>query len=70
MVTTFMNPRYLHQSNIVNLSTLEQYQLFNEVQRAKREIRIEATVDLARHERRKHSQLTNPNLGAKLDVYA
>lgn len=69
MVTTYMNPRYLRQSNIANFSTLEQYQLFTEIQRAKREIRIEATVDLARHERRKHKQSTNPNLGAKLDVY-
>ena len=69
MINTYMNTRYLRQSRIANLSTLEQYQLFNEVQRAKREIRIEATVDLARHERRKHSQLANPNLGAKLDVY-
>ena len=61
MINTYMNTRYLRQSTIANLSTLEQYQLFNEVQRAKREIRNEATVDLARHARRKHSQLANPN---------
>ena len=70
MIMTYMNPRYVRQSRIANLSTLEQFQLFNEIQRAKRYIRIEATMDLAKHERKKAKSLTNPNLGAKLDVYA
>ena len=48
-----MNPRYVRQSRIANLSTLEQFQLYNEIQRAKRDIRIEATMDLAKHERKK-----------------
>ena len=49
MITTFMNPRFLRQSRIANFSTLEQFQLYNEIQHAKREIRIEANLDLARH---------------------
>ena len=63
-----MHPSFLRQSKIANFSTLEQYQLYNEVQRAKREIRIESTVELVKHERKKvHS--TKPGFGAKLDVY-
>ena len=53
MIMTYMNPRYVRQSRIANLSTLEQFQLYNEIQRAKRDIRIEATMDLAKHERKK-----------------
>ena len=68
MIMTYMNPRYVRQSRIANLSTLEQFQLYNEIQHAKREIRIEATLDLAKHERKK-AKSTNPNLGAKLDIY-
>ena len=68
MISTFMHPSFLRQSKIANLSTLEQYQLFNEVQRSKREIRIEATVELAKSERRKVNS-SKPGFGTKLDVY-
>lgn len=68
MISTFMHPSFLRQSKIANFSTLEQYQLFNEVQRAKREIRIESTVELAKHERKKVKS-TKAGFGAKLDVY-
>ena len=72
MVTTYMNPRYLRQSNIANLSTLEQFQLYNEIQRVKHNLRVEATVELVKTERQraKRSSNPNPNLGVKLDVYA
>ena len=63
-----MHPSFLRQSKIANFSTLEQYQLFNEVQRAKREIRIESTVELAKLERKKVKS-TKAGFGAKLDVY-
>ena len=63
-----MHPSFLRQRKIANFSTLEQYQLFNEVQRAKREIRIESTVELAKHERKKVKS-TKAGFGAKLDVY-
>jgi hypothetical protein len=69
MISTFMHPSFLRQSKIANFSTLEQYQLYNEVQRAKREVRIEATVELARHERKKVNS-TKAGFGTKLDIYA
>ena len=68
MITSYMNPRFFTQSN-EGLSLLEHYQLYREVQQAKRQIRVEATVSLAKHERIKAKSTTNPNLGAKLDVY-
>ena len=43
--------------------------MYNEIQRAKREIRIEATVELASHERKKVSS-SKPGFGTKLDIYA
>tara|TARA_B100000519_G_C13991787_1_gene319609 strand:+ start:34 stop:228 length:195 start_codon:yes stop_codon:yes gene_type:complete len=64
-----MHPSFLRQSKIANFSTLEQYQLYNEVQRAKREVRIESTVELAKHERKKVNS-TKPGFGTKLDIYA
>tara|TARA_Y100000401_G_C8325733_1_gene228110 strand:+ start:2398 stop:2592 length:195 start_codon:yes stop_codon:yes gene_type:complete len=64
-----MHPSFLRQSKIANFSTLEQYQLYNEVQRAKREVRIESTVELAKHERKKVNS-TKPGFGSKLDIYA
>ena len=63
-----MHPSFFRQSKIANFSTLDQYQLFNEVQRAKTEIRIESTVELAKHERKKVKS-TKAGFGAKLDVY-
>ncbi len=69
MISTFMHPSFLRQSKIANFSTLEQYQLYNEVQRAKREVRIESTVELAKHERKKVNS-TKPGFGTKLDIYA
>ena len=64
-----MHPSFLRQSKIANFSTLEQYQLYNEVQRSKREVRIESTVELAKHERKKVNS-TKPGFGSKLDIYA
>tara|TARA_Y100000817_G_C16566776_1_gene415682 strand:+ start:33 stop:227 length:195 start_codon:yes stop_codon:yes gene_type:complete len=64
-----MHPSFLRQSKIANFSTLEQYQLYNEVQRAKREVRIESSVELAKHERKKVNS-TKPGFGTKLDIYA
>ena len=68
MINTFMHPSFLRQSKIANFSTLEQYQLFNEVQRAKREIRLESTIELASHERKKVKS-TKAGFGTKLDIY-
>ena len=69
MITSYMNPRFFTQSN-KGFSLLEQYQLFTDIQQAKREIRVEANVTLAKHERNKAKSLSNPNLGANLDVNA
>ena len=69
MINSFMHPSFLRQSKIANFSTLEQYQMYNEIQRAKREIRIEATIELASHERKKVSS-SKPGFGTKLDIYA
>ena len=63
-----MHPSFLRQSKIANFSTLEQYQLYNEVQRAKREIRIESTIELANHEKKK-TKPTKIGFGAKIDIY-
>ena len=68
-VNSFMHRSFLRQSKVSSLSTLEQYQLFNEVQRAKREIRVEATVELAKSERTKVNS-SKPGFGTKLDLYA
>ena len=69
MISTFMHPSFLRQSKIANFSTLEQYQMYNEIQRAKREVRVESTVELAKHERKKVNS-TKEGFGAKLDIYA
>ena len=69
MITSYLNPRFFTQSK-KGFSLLEHYQLFREIQQAKREIRVEATVTLAKHERKKAKSLSNPNLGANLDVNA
>ena len=66
MINTIINP------NNINMSLLEQYQLFQEVQRAKREIRVEATIELAKHERHKANPppLAPRKWGSNLDVIA
>ena len=66
MINTTINP------NNTNLSLLEHYRLFQEIQRAKREIRVEATVELARHERIKANPhpLAPRKWGSNLDVIA
>ena len=43
--------------------------MYNEIQRAKREVRVESTVELAKHERKKVNS-TKAGFGAKLDIYA
>ena len=63
MITTLaMNPKFFTQSKDAHLTTLEQYQLFQEVHTEKQKIRQEATLELSKVERKRGAEnIANPN---------
>ena len=62
---------YIPKHN-TNINLLDYYRLFREVQQVKRELRVEATTELAKHERNKANPhpLAPRKWGGNLDVIA
>ena len=62
---------YIPKHN-TNISLLDYYRFFREVQQVKRELRVEATTELAKHERNKANPhpLAPRKWGSNLDVIA